>query len=238
MENPTSARELVGCAVHAIDGNIGKVRELFFDDSTWAVRYLVVDVRKWLFHRKVLVSSPALGKPDTERRFIPVSITRDQVRRSPWVNTDMPIALQHQASLHAHYGWEVYWGAEALMGSPVPDLFSPQAQVNHGGKPFDPHLRSTKIVTGHEIRALDGSAGRVEDFLIDGETWTIQRLIARTDENRFVLLPLTAVTRISFEEQRVFVNASTAEVRSFPGHVFSLAGGHMQASEGGMSRIA
>ncbi|HEX7788839.1 MAG TPA: PRC-barrel domain containing protein, partial [Methylomirabilota bacterium] len=32
-----------GISIAATDGDIGSVRDLYFDDFTWTVRYLVVD---------------------------------------------------------------------------------------------------------------------------------------------------------------------------------------------------
>ena len=48
-----SALRLRGYRVGAKDGEVGKVRDLFFDDNGWGVRYLVVDTRPWLGGRRV-----------------------------------------------------------------------------------------------------------------------------------------------------------------------------------------
>jgi len=34
--------------ISATDGNIGHVKDVYFDDETWCVRYLVVDTGTWL----------------------------------------------------------------------------------------------------------------------------------------------------------------------------------------------
>ena len=52
--------ELKGYDIAATDGSLGKVSNLFFDDHTWSVRYLVVDTG-WLFGRKVLISPQSIG---------------------------------------------------------------------------------------------------------------------------------------------------------------------------------
>jgi len=38
--------------LHAADGDIGRVHDLYFDDRRWTVRYLVVDTRHWLPGRR------------------------------------------------------------------------------------------------------------------------------------------------------------------------------------------
>ena len=57
--------------------------------------------------------------------------------------------------LNLHYGWEVYWGAEALMGDPgIPvTIRGETVDANKDGKPFDPHLRTTRIVAGLRVQA-------------------------------------------------------------------------------------
>lgn len=56
MSGPVrNAKDLIGHAIHATDGDIGKVVDLYFDDERWAIRYLVVDTGGWLTGRKVLI---------------------------------------------------------------------------------------------------------------------------------------------------------------------------------------
>ena len=42
--------------VTATDGVIGHLKDVFFDDIRWTIRYLVVDTGKWLAGRSVLIS--------------------------------------------------------------------------------------------------------------------------------------------------------------------------------------
>ena len=57
--------------VHVIDGSIGKITTAFFDEQSWAIRYLVVDT--WLPGRSVLISTycikPPLGNLTRCRRY-------------------------------------------------------------------------------------------------------------------------------------------------------------------------
>lgn len=213
MSSLHSATGLTGYAIRASDGIIGKIRELYFDDSTWALRYFVVDVRKWLFRKHVLLSPQAMGRPDSERHLVPTSVTMNQVSHSPKINTDMPIALQVQEQLHKHYGWELYWGAEALIGSSDTEVFSPMEPANANGAPFDPHLRTTRVVLGHLVQAKDGLAGSVDDFLIDEATWSIRYLVVRLDDGRRVAMPTLWVRQIRLETTQVHVDVEIETIR-------------------------
>ena len=59
-----SARGLVGLTIGAIDGDIGNVETLYFDDEHWTVRYFVVDTSWWLSGRQVLISPVSVRQPD------------------------------------------------------------------------------------------------------------------------------------------------------------------------------
>jgi len=42
------SKDLLDFAIAATDGAIGDVKDPYFDDETWAIRYLVVDTGSWL----------------------------------------------------------------------------------------------------------------------------------------------------------------------------------------------
>jgi uncharacterized protein YrrD len=50
-----SLHRLLGFSIGATDGEIGHVKDFYYDDKTWTVRYLVVETGNWLFGRKVLI---------------------------------------------------------------------------------------------------------------------------------------------------------------------------------------
>ena len=51
-----NATVVLGHAVRAEDGEIGRVKDVLVDDNAWAIRYLVVDTQEWWAGKKVLVS--------------------------------------------------------------------------------------------------------------------------------------------------------------------------------------
>jgi sporulation protein YlmC with PRC-barrel domain len=63
--------------ITATDGNIGHVKDVYFDDETWCVRYLVVDTGAWLPSRKVLISPISIAQANWADKLLPVSITKD-----------------------------------------------------------------------------------------------------------------------------------------------------------------
>lgn len=55
------AKTLAGYKLHSLDGDIGKVKEFYFDDHFWTIRYLVADTGNWLTGRQLLISPYSLA---------------------------------------------------------------------------------------------------------------------------------------------------------------------------------
>ncbi len=64
------AKILEGYKLNALDGEIGKVKEFYFDDQYWAIRYLVADTGDWLTGRLVLISPYALVDAKKEEQYL------------------------------------------------------------------------------------------------------------------------------------------------------------------------
>lgn len=74
-----------GYHIEATDGSIGHVDNFLVDESSWAVRYLVVDTTNWIGGRWVLVSSSAIRSVDSVEQKIHVALSRDEIKNSPSV---------------------------------------------------------------------------------------------------------------------------------------------------------
>ncbi|MGH7317879.1 MAG: PRC-barrel domain-containing protein, partial [Candidatus Rokuibacteriota bacterium] len=64
-----------GLSIEASDGDIGSVKDLYFDDLMWTVRYLVVDTGAWLPGRQVLISPMSVAATVTDK--VIVDLTRE-----------------------------------------------------------------------------------------------------------------------------------------------------------------
>ena len=112
-----SMKDLQEYAIRATDGNIGHVKDFYFDDEAWVIRYFIVDTGTWLSSRKVLISPVAIGTPDWANKVLPVSITKEQVKNSPDIDTEKPVSRQHEMGYLSYYGYQDYWGGAGLWGA-------------------------------------------------------------------------------------------------------------------------
>lgn len=130
-----STESLDGFDLMARDGSMGQVKDFFFDDQEWVVRYLVVETGRWLSSRKVLIAPAAVSRPEWDAKRMPVDLDKEQVKNSPSIDTDQPVSRQHEADLNRYYGWPLYWGGAgyaggtastgALGGAPVGAVIAP-----------------------------------------------------------------------------------------------------------------
>jgi hypothetical protein len=215
------AKTLKGYKLNSLDGEIGKVEEFYFDDHHWTIRYLVADTGNWLPVRQVLISPHALLSVNKEEQNIAIDLTKKQIEESPHLDSDKPISRQYERSYYGYYDWPVYWNGPFMWGY-YPNILRNHEKVKgpaEGGNEHDSHLRSTHDVDGHHIQASDGEVGHVVDFIIDDETWAIRYLMIGTQNwwpGKKVLISPRWIERVSWDEEKVFVNLSRATIKQSP----------------------
>ena len=213
---------LKGYRLDSLDGEIGKVKEFYFDDQHWAIRYLVADTGTWLTDRQVLISPYALLAVNKEKQHISIDLTKKQIEDGPSLNTDKPVSRQFEEAYNGHYGWPMYWSGPYMWGAYpyiVRDREKWRASTQAEKASWDPHLRSTYDVSGHHIQTADGEIGHVDDFIIDDELWAIRYLIIDTRNwwpGKQVLLSPQWIERVSWRERKVFVNLLRETIKQSP----------------------
>ncbi len=233
---------LKGYSIEAKDGRLGAVSDFLFDDTTWKVRWLVVDTGRWLTGRKVLIHPSAIGYAEHGARELTVALTKKQVEDSPDILQDRPVSLQHQNDLYGYYGWDPLWGGGmygagiyggGLYGAGMGAVASPLAARTYFGSGAvreaerrqsdvddeDPHLRSATEVKGYHVHAADGNIGHVEDFLVESESWGIRYLIIDTSNwwvGQHVLISPYAVKEVDWSGRHVRIDVDRAKVKASP----------------------
>ena len=225
-----SINSLIGYAIGATDGEIGKVKEFYFDDLTWTVRYVIVETGNWLNGRKVLLSPQALLTPDWKNEVFPINLTKEKIKNSPNIDTEQPVSRQHEIEIYEYYPWTKYWGGMWGGGMGIAglmtDVHQPVAEAVRGENSTDakaadgnPHLRSTHKVKGYTIHAVDGKIGDVEDFIVDDSSWKLDYLVVDTGRwfpGKKVLISPKLVKEIEWDTSEVIINVSEADVKNSP----------------------
>jgi sporulation protein YlmC with PRC-barrel domain len=217
-----TASHLKGASIAATDGEIGSVHDLYFDDLTWTIRYLVVDTGTWLPGRQVLISPRSVRSAPNQDR-VPVALTKEQVKGSPSIDTEKPVERQYEETYSQYYGFPYYWTGPYRWGTtpypgegPLSEARATSAMSPPGG---NPSIRSVHNVTGYYVEAIDGDIGHVEDFLVDDREWAIRYMIVDTRNwwpGKKVIISPEWINRVSWPDSRVYVDMSREGVKTAP----------------------
>jgi hypothetical protein len=104
-----SIKEVKKYSIEAVDGAIGHVEDFVVEDDTWTLRYTVVDTKKWLPGRTVLVATSWINKISWKDSAVSVALTKEEIKHSPQMNEVMPINREFEERLHDHYKKPKYW---------------------------------------------------------------------------------------------------------------------------------
>ena len=237
-------KSLIDTSIEATDGMIGSVKDLYFDDRAWVIRYFVVETGSWLSARRVLISPVSIDARPGRRGNLSATLTKAQVRDSPAIDTNQPVSQQHELSYLRYYGYACYWsggglwGRGAHPGSQASGLdgestqairradrdenahLDAEADAEHRPR-GDHHLRSCNTVMVYHVAATDGDVGHVAGYLIDPATWAIRYLVVNTGPwwlGHEVLLAPQWIDAVRWDDNALVVSVNRAMIRSAPAY--------------------
>jgi hypothetical protein len=225
-----SASAINGYAISGSDGKIGAISDCLVDDTSWLVRWLVVDTGNWLSDRKVLLPSSAVAHLDAKNENCSIKLTISQIKDSPDVDTDRPVSRQMEASVYDYYGYSPQWnggfgymggigtGGIGYMGGAMPISLEArrreEAIADAQRSRDDVHLRSINAITGYHLHDSDGEIGHAKDFLIEDADWSVRYMVVDTMNwwpGEKVLVSTQSVTDIDWADRVVNINESIVE---------------------------
>lgn len=231
-----SVKQIHNATIVAKDGEIGHVREVYFDDAHWVIRHIVVDSGGLLTGRRVLISPHAVERIEPGGQRLVVALTKKQIEDAPEVDTDKPVSRQHETALYDYYGYPYWWGGAGIWGASAyplagASLAVPRFAVDDAvGQELrerqqaerdaaDPNLRSSAEVSGYHIEANDGAIGHIEDFVFDDGSWRISHVVVDTRNwlpGKDVLISPQWIQRIDWANRKAYVKVGREAVKSSP----------------------
>lgn len=184
-----SFNELINKPIKALDGEIGKLHDMFFDDRNWNLRCFIVELGFGLPGKKVVITPSSVTLFDGT---VPqINLTKDEIRSCPGSDSVKPVSQQEyeriQLLSNVSSNYEGMWSGSQSV--------SPAIALQEAGDHFNdnPHLRSSKIIQGYKLLSLNGAVGTIEDILIDDFIWQIRFWIVTLHDNHesgpFLLSP-------------------------------------------------
>lgn len=221
--------DVTGMRIHATEGDLGHVHDLYVDDSQWLVRYLEVDTRHWLLGRHVLLALITVHSVDWEHGRIHVALSREQVRNSLDIDSHKSVSRQHQMPLHEYFQWPLSpgVGVGAELAGKLHNLMIEMIEARGQGvtAPLPvqtedvPYLWSARALSDYRLEGTDGDLGRVDDFLVHPDAWSIRHIVIDRGSllPRRVLVPVDKIEWISGDSKRIRVTMGRETIGSLPG---------------------
>lgn len=214
-----SLNELLGYELMAQDGQIGEVKDFFFSDEDWTVRYMIVDTGPWILGRKVLISPDALAQPVWASKTLPVNLTREQVKDSPDVDLAKPVSREYEENLNQHYMWVTYW--TTTPSAPArPLYFPPNLFKDQERKEITSHLRSANEILKYKVKTKEGDVGSVKDFIIDDENWQLGYMVVDIgnlrESEKQILVSLEWLSSIEVSNQKITLSLTQDAIKYSP----------------------
>jgi hypothetical protein len=120
VDNPHLLRTLdvIGSVVVGKDKEIGHIQDFIVDDSTWTIRYVVVNTRHWWSGKSVIVSPHWISKIDGEGEKVYVDLSAQVVDNCPEWSPDQPVNREYESRLFDYYGRPAYWNEDKSKAMP------------------------------------------------------------------------------------------------------------------------
>jgi hypothetical protein len=211
--------EFYGRKLAALDGLIGHVRDFYFDDKAWVLRYVVADTGSWLPGRLVLLSPHAFGPLEHGGKTLHVGLRIKQIENSPSIESHKPVSRQFEERYHSYYAWPAYWQGPQIWGMSGYPLVVPPPELaaeNIRASSADVHLRSAKALTGYSVETVDGTVGRVSGFLMTGKSWAIPDMVVESGpwySGKEILISHDKIERIDCEDSKIHVQLTKAAIQ-------------------------
>lgn len=129
--------------MYGTDDYLGPCKDLYFDDSEWIIRYLVVEVSETEENTLSLISPFSIHKTDQTRKEIFVNLSLAKILNSPEADINLPISRQYEIALRRYYEWPVYWGQTNFLDlPPVKGMEEPVVPLDDVGRPIDQSINN------------------------------------------------------------------------------------------------
>lgn len=226
-----AAKKFISIKVQCLDGECGHIRDIYFDDDKWTVRYFLLDTGKWLPGELVLVSPLAVDEIDFKNKILEINLTREQIEKSPKPSEHKPISRQMEEKYANYYDYPLYWPGSGIWPAVGYDLAYYASFKNHRisdaekkdesqeVKKEDRHLRTINETKGYFIEAINSRFGHVEDFVIDDETWELRYLVVDTINwwpSKSVIISPQWVKNIDWAESKIVLNLEKEKIKNSP----------------------
>ncbi|PIR22489.1 MAG: hypothetical protein COV44_07940 [Deltaproteobacteria bacterium CG11_big_fil_rev_8_21_14_0_20_45_16] len=209
---------------------LGKIYDVYFDNTSWFVRYVVVDLESGLSKRKVLISPVFIERFSWDPEVVPVRLKAAQIRNAPDWDVEKPISRLYEKEYFEHFHYNPYLDAQS--GAPQ-SVRSDESELGESS-----NLRSAIEVRNYIIHSTDVNSmrfGHLDDFIFDIETWKIRYLVIHPsnvlNSTKQSLISTKWAGFIDWVRQEINIDLPVSEIRSAPPYDATLPPNHAYANK-------
>jgi hypothetical protein len=219
-----SSSAIDGFTVLDRDGEAGTVEDVYFDLIRWVLRYLLV--RHEPLVRDILISPLIIDTLRWSERRIWLRLFDEEIDAAPAIDTAQRITRRQEKSYDEYFFVPDYWQGENLWGQEsTPQelltwLRAEQPKSTRDGEEESYLLRGSEL-QDYIIQSPQGTAGSVDDFLWNPETYAIRFLVIHIggllSSKKTLLSPLW-ITRFDREEKKLQVELPKEAIEKAPAY--------------------
>ncbi|MBN1129252.1 MAG: PRC-barrel domain-containing protein [Chitinispirillaceae bacterium] len=200
------ASEVINMPIAAVDGTIGRLSDLYFDERSWRIRYLVIELSAGAAAKEVLVS-PLASSPSGDGN-LEVKLTKDEICRCPDRSSSTPVSMQQRESSELLF--HISQSLDSYNRHFGPVIFPPVSSMNEreDGKNQNDRFCSVRTFLTCNAATADGIKYRLEDMVFDDRFWDIKFLLVSPDaslKQEIRLLVAFWVDHIEWIKKTVFL---------------------------------
>lgn len=181
-------KDLHEFTIAATDADIGRINDVYFDDRSWMIRYIVVQMGEVLDGQKVLISLKDLKQPVWMPLHVRVNLTWREVENSPDISAHKPVSRQHLKE-------------ERNNGSEDAHLRSTLEVIGY-------HLLATDGEIGHvEDFLFDDESWKIRYAIVDTSNWW---------DGRRVLLRPEWIKSVRWRSGKIQMDMSREKIKNSP----------------------
>lgn len=209
----------------------GKIEDFYFDEKNLTIRYLRVSCGSFLNKSEVLLSPISIRGVNSVKQTVDFNLSDKQIEDAPSADFHKPLSRQFEEKYFQHFNWPLYWyapgpwimgpyGRDYRMPNDEMNLKTDEFQVKEEYKPEDRHLRSFNEVCGYHIRSQEKKEfGRVDDFVINLEDWTLSHLVVKVSSwlpSKKVAVPARLIEEISLTDRDIDLPLKEDVIKELP----------------------
>ena len=165
------------------NGDAGQIHDLYFDDSSWAIKYVVIDSGGWFPGKRLILPVSEIDDAVEALQTIRVNLRREDIENGPGIDEVKPVSRQIVRTLLSHH--------KVLILLPTDNHYLPNwlikilkavsSQTEKMPAPAAGHhqLRSAREIIGYNVIYNDEKIGFLSDLIVNTVDWTIPSIVAK-----------------------------------------------------------